>query len=241
MYQSKLLITILAFCISSGAFYAQSDKDTILIKISEKYQNADQLYMEQELSFYETYTTQEAYEIASVVLKKQQDKFYTKRFDQEKIVDKGLDLVIDHKARFLMIDLIDKQVFEYSTGFDLTGLKRWSYKVDYQTIDEQTGKYIFYFKVGDHTKSEIWINTTTYDVNKVVYFMKKPAPMTVGESPEETAKRALPRVEMKIKKLDLNPNFSPEEFDWKKFVSISDDQIKLTEKYQDYTLINNIE
>lgn len=227
--------------LNSKVFYAQPVMDSILVKISEKYQGLDHLYMEQEVSFYESYNAVKAYEIEQTILKKKQNRLYTKAFNQEKIVDRGLNVIVDHTAKILMVDLLDKETMDHSLGFDLIRIKELSYKAEHQKVNEQIDKCVFYFKIGDHARSEVWFNRTTYEIKKIVYYFNKPIPMNENELPEETAKRELPRVEIKIKTTDFIIEFSDEEFAWKDFISITDDKVVPTEKYKNYTLINNIE
>jgi ribosomal protein L30E len=186
-----LLVTLLFEIISARAQNIEED----IQKIVAFYKQSDVVMLEQEISFYETYTSNKPYEIGTISLKKEKKKVYSASFDQERVVNETIDVIVDHKAKIIMINEAYPQDIEGLLSMDLLLLKKESTKVEFNKINSEINSYRFLINYGEYKQVDIWYNKNTNEVKKVILFSSEAVPFDINETKEETLKRPLPRIE----------------------------------------------
>lgn len=222
---------LLFFFIGSTANLAAQNVDSDLEKIESIYDNNKKVIINKQINYYKKVTDKQPEESVTSTLKRDRSNYYSTAFNVETMVTKGVSVLIDHNSKTILLDKNDANELDESLKLGISSVKSSSYKIDFKKVAKQ-GCYTFHFKSGNHLKAELWFNSETFYVEKIVYY-----PNTTNINDAESY------FKIEILITDYNLNFQPEElkdFNIYQYINVSNSEITVTEKYKEYKLINNI-
>lgn len=226
------LLFIIIFVLSMKNSTAQNQTvEQVFSKLSMKY-NSNHFYMKQEVAFFDSHTSTVAKEREKTEIKYDNGKMYSKAFNQEKIIVDGLYVLVDHTSKLIMVDSISSREFVQSMRFDIGALGLLSYKKEIKEIDPKMSCISLYFKIGEHTKNEIFFNINDYTIEKIIFYYR--------ESKQEEDKSGSPRIEINIIETDLDKLFSSNDFKYEQFITIENGVFSKQNSFEKYSFLNNI-
>lgn len=222
---------LLFFFMITAANLAAQNVDSDLEKIETIYDNNKKVIINKQINYYKNVTDKKPEESVTSTLKRDGTNYYSTAFNVETMVTKGVSVLVDHNSKTILLDENDANELDESLKLGISAVKNSSSKIDFKKVGKQ-GCYTFHFKSGDHLKAELWFNSETFYVEKIVYY-----PNTTNTNEAEN----YAKVEILI--TDYNTTFQPDEqkdFNIYQYIKVTNSEIALTEKYKEYKLINNI-
>lgn len=162
-------------------------------------------------------------------------KLSMKYFGLEMIVNNSKTLVINEESKSIYLDTLrNGENFQPKAMPDtfLDTLFLMYKDVVVSQISANTKKYVFIYENGNNTKTEIYVNTDTKFITKIVSY-----PVEKFEISEGQFKNV--RSEIEFSKINSNPTFV-NEFDFSRYVIKVSGTYQLTPQYSGYTLINTL-
>jgi|GEM_PF-1976535 hypothetical protein len=218
------------FMVTAGNLTAQN-VDSDLEKIESIYDNNKKVIIHKQINYYKNVADKKPEESVTSELKRDGSNYYSTAFNVETMVTKGVSVLVDHNSKTILLDENDPNELDESLKLGISSVKSSSSKIDFKKVGKQ-GCYTFHFKSGDHLKAELWFNSETFYVEKIVYYPN----ITNTDEADSYSK-----VEILI--TNYNTTFQPDEqkdFNIYQYIKVSNSEITVTEKYKEYKLINNI-
>ncbi len=230
-HSSKYNWWALLFFFMVTANLAAQNVDSDLEKIESIYDNNKKVIINKQINYYKNVADKKPEESVTSELKRDGSNYYSTAFNVETMVTKGVSVLVDHNSKTILLDENDANELDESLKLGISAVKNSSSKIDFKKLGKQ-GCYTFHFKSGDHLKAELWFNSETFYVEKIVYY---PNTASINEA------ESYSKVEILI--TDYNTTFQPDEqkdFNIYQYIKVTNSEITVAEKYKEYKLINNI-
>lgn len=204
-------------------------------KIALKYQNTSSVMLTQQINYYETYTSKKPLETNNTVLKQKGQQLYMNAFNMETLIVDGVSVVVDHESKIIILDKKNSEKVDAGLAIDFETIIELSSKTDYKKAGKK-GCYTFYFEKGEQLKTEVWYSKESFEVTKIVFYMRNNFP---EEANVEKNKKPS-RLEILIIAYKTNCDFASSTFDIHQYLMSSNHEILPSTNYKEYKLINNI-
>lgn len=228
----KLLMLVLGFTFIQVNSWAQRDevKNDFLL-INQHYLDAERMSMTVAFKIYS--------EGSNVPLETEMG-FYRvsngsvnfKYFGVEVLIDNNLVVTSDDEGKKIILDTVrTSEGVAGKSAVDLYLDSLFKYYKDVKTLDLGNGiyKYDFYFDRGSYSKVEVYVNSTTFFITKIVNYLSEKIEVTEGNFKSI-------RAEIEFSNINTSPLFT-NEFNRNRFVQKVEGTYQLVPRYSTYTLV----
>jgi hypothetical protein len=227
-----IIAILLSFCYSS--ILAQLNYDRADFEnINKVYAQLNTLQTEVDYVYYSSHSSKVAGETLKAVLSINGADFHYKLGDVETLYTSNLTIIADHEEKKIMLDRGHNQVRDVLFGANLDTLLTVCHRIKTSFPSAGIKKYELYANLAETERIDIYFDSTTFLMQKVVLFYNEPLRMEYGGTGDK------PRLELVYRRQDRQPKFAPKLFDIDRFVQKTNKGYQSSPTFRNYKIIDN--
>lgn len=224
----KLILQISLFVLYLDLKAQDAAKD--LSKVSLAYLKADQLAMNIDVFLYASAKSSARESLGTAVMRKEQEKYYSKFMMNEMISDGEHTLIVDHDDKTLnLFKQLPASMNTNPGNINMDSILLESDSVLYGGLDKGIKMYTIYQSNNVVKRTDIYINVQSSLVERLIYLYVESS---------EGAELGMEKVEIIYKKVDKK--IDPGYFNISKYLVKEENGFILQREYKDYDLSINI-
>ena len=217
-------------CIAFGQLkYDRADFE----RINKAYAKLTSLQTELDYVYYSSHSSKTPGETLKAVLSIKGSFYHYRLGEVETLYTPTLTIIADHEERQIMLDKSHTLARDILFGANLDTLLRVCHRI--QTTYPSAGikKYELYAHLAETERIDIYFNTTTFLMQRVVLFYNEPLNLEYGGTGEK------PRLELVYRQQNPQPSFANGLFDSARFVQKTGQRYVSASAFRNYQIIDS--
>lgn len=233
-----ILISALVFFTSSVKTLAQNAKEE-LRKINLSYDNFRFMNAKVSYNIYQNELAKIATKSETGQLYKRDSLVYNRMGSVETIINSNYHVVVDNDEKVIQISKrsVGKTQEDHMMLNVLEKAVDACTKVVYESVNENTGKYIMECPFDEYKKMELTFDRKKYLIEKIALFLRQADYL----DDDGTGMKEPPRIEIVYNSIDTKTQVSTDIFSEKKYLAKNAEEFSPIGAYKDYTIINLVQ
>lgn len=230
------LMIIIIGALMSSTLSAQNAKSDIQ-KINQVFIAQNEFAISMAYNLYANYSSGVVYSTEKGEVERSGQKEYSKLASIETVINDKYAVVIDNMAKAIMVQKAEKMKQKNVLPISLDTIIKYCKSIEYQKTSSDIGEYTLKMGFSDYQQIDIYFNTKTFLLTKLVLYSKKAKKLDENDA---KLKKEKPRLEIVFAEINLKPEIAPSVFSEATYITISGNTITGNGKYKNYKIINGL-
>lgn len=230
--KNTFIILFLLFCCFSATgqlHYDRSDFENI----NQAYAKLTTLQTQVDYVYYSSHSTKTVGQTLQAVLSIKGADYHYQLGEVETLYTSNLTIIADHEEKKIMLDGGHIRARDVLFGANLDTLLTVCHRIKASYPGGRVKKYELYAHLAETERIDIYFDTTTFLMQKVVLFYKEPLKVEYGGTGDK------PRLELVYRRQDTQPTFAKNLFDPGRFVKKSGHRFLASGTFRTYQIIDH--
>ncbi|MEQ1746750.1 MAG: hypothetical protein ABMA02_15060 [Saprospiraceae bacterium] len=197
-----IVLASISLCAHAQLTYDRSDFEGI----NQAYARLTTLQTEVDYVYYPSHQGKKAGETLRATLSLDDGSYHYRLQEVETLCTPAFTILVDHEEKQIMLDSTRRSLRQVLFGADLDAVLSVCAKIRFSYPEPGIKKYELYATLGETERIDIYFDTTTFLMRRVVLFYNRPLSAEEGGTGEK------PRLELVYRRQDAHPTFDKDLF-----------------------------
>lgn len=231
----KKYYLVIAFIVCASGVFAQKEYDrSDFERITAAYAKLTQLQTDMDYVYYPSHNSRKPGETLHATLWLKGSSYLYRLGGVETLSNPTLTIMADHEEKLLLVDSTRRSVRQVLFGADLDALLSVCSNIRSSNPEPGVKKYELYADLAETERIDIYFDTKTFLMRRVVLFYNTPLSIEEGGTGEK------PRLELVYRLQNPRPNFTKDFFSTERLVQKSGRRFVPAPAMRGYQIMDNL-